>query len=186
MAVGSCGSPSTDEESHRSVGKVDRTRLVRMIRCRVYASHKTPLPVWEKQFKYTFVSQQTRTAHQSAEMQPQLWNKASLPWETVPLYCHCCSWMSLVISHGGDLNGVDTWAQTGVIITDTLVKHLLLFLTSTHTHSQECNRTGQQSWRAEIPNVCPHCSAFPVHSAIGRWEGALLRFCFFLNNVCGD
>lgn len=50
-----------------------------------------------------------------------------------------------------------------------------LHLQPTHTHSQECSRTGQQSWRAEIPNVCPHCSAFPVHSAIGRWEGALLR-----------
>lgn len=143
IAVGSCGSPNTDEESHRSVGKVDRNRLVGMIRCRVYASHKTPLPVWEKQFKHTFVSQQTRTAHQSAEMQPQLWNKASLPWETVPLYCHCCSWMSLVISHGGDLNRVDTWAQTGVMITDTLVKHLSRFQPArTHIHK---NAAGQDN-----------------------------------------
>lgn len=162
IAVGSCGYPSTDEESHRSVGKVDRTRLVRMTRCRVHASHKTPLPVWEKQFKSTFVSQQTRTAHQSAEMQPQLWNKASLPWETVPLYCHCCSWMSLVISHGGDLNRVDTWAQTGVMITDTLVKHLLPFHKHTHTFTrmQQDRTTKLEGWNSQCMSslLCISCS----------------------------
>lgn len=120
---------------------MDRTQLVQMIRCSADANHKTSSPVWEK---HTFVSQQSWTAHQSAEMQPQLWNKSSLPWETVPLYCHCCSWMSLVvISHGGDLNGVDTWAQKGVTITNRLVKHLLHFQPArTHIHK---NAAGQDN-----------------------------------------
>ena len=63
------------------------------------------------QFKQTsFVSQQHWTTHYSTLMQPRLWNKASLPCGTVPLYCHCsllhcCSWMNfVVISHEGIFN----------------------------------------------------------------------------------
>lgn len=69
--------------------------------------------------------------------------KASLPWETVPLYFHCCSWMSLVvISQGGDLNRVDTWAQKGATTTDMLVKHLCIFNQRTHIHK---NAAGQDN-----------------------------------------
>lgn len=56
----------------------------------------------------------------------------------------------------------DTWARKG---SDDKrypsEKHLCVSSSPhTHRHTQECSRTGQQSWRAEIPDVCPHCGAF--------------------------
>lgn len=102
------------------------------------------------QFKQTsFVSQQHWTTHSSTQMQPRLWNKASLPCGTVPLYCHCsslhcCPWMSLVvISHDGIFSTGDTWSQKWVMITDTSIKHPGVSA-NTDTHAQECSRTGQQ------------------------------------------
>lgn len=117
------------------------------------------------QFKQTsFVSQQHWTAHSSTQMQPQLWNKASLPCRTVPLYCHCpllhcCPWMSLVvICHDGHFNWGHVSAEASK---DNWYLHKTPLSSSQYTrHAKECSRTGQQSWRAEIPNVCPHCAEF--------------------------
>lgn len=44
-------------------------------------------------------------------------------------------------------------------------------LTHARTHAQECGRTGQQSWRAGIPDVCPHCAAFLSISCSHSYRG---------------
>lgn len=69
------------------------------------------------QFKQTSFVSQHWTTHYSTQMQPQPWNKASLPCGTVPLYCHCS--LYYIVAHEWALlsylmmefSNVDTWDQ---------------------------------------------------------------------------
>lgn len=108
------------------------------------------------QFKQTsFVSQQHWTTHYFTQMQPQLWNKASIPCGTVPLYCHCallhcCSWMSfVVVSHAGILNCGQVNPKW-LMITHTFIKHPCV-PTSTHicTRMQQDRTTMLEGWNSQ-------------------------------------
>lgn len=140
-------------------------------RCRADATVTRPLSQPGRnspQLEQTsFVSQQhwtTSLFYTDAQHGPE--NKASLPCGTVPLYCHCSSlhccageW-ALLSRLMVAFSTADTWTQKWVTITDTFIKQASRSYQHTHTHAEECSRTGQQSWRAGIPDVCPHCATF--------------------------
>lgn len=139
----------TDAACKRSLRKFTRAHATQMIRCRTDA-------ILESQDLFTSLGETvpsssshllSQTTHYSKQMQAQLWNKAPLPCGTVPLYCycplqHCCSWVSLVvISYGGNFN----FENVSTMVSDDnryLHKNSCV---PTHTHRQECSRTGQQS-----------------------------------------
>lgn len=122
-------------------------------------------------------------------MRPQLWNKASLPCCTVPLYCHCpllhCwSWMRLVVlsrdgqnfycGHVSTTGSDEQWYPSE--------KHLCFFIEHTrrraraHTHKNAAgqdNKAGGLKFPMYVLTAA-HFSAFPVSTAIGRWEKALV------------
>lgn len=127
----------------------------------------------------SFVSQQHWTTHYSTQMQPRPWNKASLPCGTVPLYCHCpllhcCSWMSLVvISHDGIFNCGHVSTK---VSDDNWYLHKTPLRSKLRTHTwarmQQDRTTKLEGWNSQCMSSLR--SAFPVRTAIGRWEGAMV------------
>jgi len=123
------------------------------------------------QFQWTsFVSQQHWTTHYSTQMQPQLWNNASLRCRTVTLYCHCsllqcCSWTMAFFSTGHASTNVsdDKWH---------LQKNTISFQQARHTHAKECSRTTKlEGWNSQcMPQLrCISCSH--SYGEVGRGPG---------------
>lgn len=133
----------------------------------------------------------TRTLNSSPPppplMQPQLWNKASLPCRTVPLYCHCpllhcwvmneprclISWWAKILLWTREHNR-EWWAVI------PFRKTPLLFIEHTrgraHTHKNAAgqdNKAGGLKFPMYVLTAA-RFSAFPVSTAIGRWEKALV------------